>query len=140
MSTEQNKTIICRFFDLFNQRDLDSATALLADTFVAHMAGAPGPMDRTAFRQMGEMYLAAFPDGKQTIEDLVAEGDKVVNRHTFSGTQRGEMMGIPATGKQVAMSSIVVDRLVDGKIVERWVEYDAMGMMQQLGVIPTPGQ
>ena len=82
------------------------------------------------------MFLKAFPDLHLTVEDMIAEGDKVVTRFTSRGTQTGAFMGIPPTGKQVTVSSIVIARIADGKIVEEWGLDDQMGMLQQLGVIP----
>lgn len=84
--------------------------------------------------------LAAFPDGRWTIEDQVAEGDKVVTRFSFTGTHQGEFMGIAPTGKRVTTSGMVIDRIVEGKIVEEREEWDALGMMQQLGAVPPLGK
>ena len=84
--------------------------------------------------------LAAFPDGRTTTDDLVAEGDKVVERFTFVGTQKGDFMGIPASGKQVRVTGMSIFRIANGKIVEHWGENDAMGLLMQLGVLPAPGQ
>jgi predicted ester cyclase len=86
------------------------------------------------------MFRTAFPDLHGTIEDQIAEGDKVVMRMTYRGTHQGELMGIPATGKPVTMTFISINRIAEGKIAEGWVNFDALGMMQQLGVIPVPGQ
>jgi predicted ester cyclase len=86
------------------------------------------------------MYLTAFPDLHLTIEDLIAEGDKVVDRQTARGTHQGTFMGIPPTGKQITVTAMNISRIVGGKIVEHWVELDTLGMLQQLGVVPMPGQ
>ncbi|MFZ0440426.1 MAG: ester cyclase, partial [Candidatus Sulfotelmatobacter sp.] len=88
-----------------------------------------------AYRQFLGAVLAAFPDGRWTIEDQVAEGDKVVTRWTFVGTHEGELMGIRPTNKKVAISGIMIDRVVGGRIAEEWEEPDTLGMMQQLGAI-----
>jgi steroid delta-isomerase-like uncharacterized protein len=79
---------------------------------------------------------AAFPDGRVTIEDMIAEGDKVVTRYNSRGTHKGDFMGIPATGKKVAVTGIVISRIAKGKIAEEWEEFDALGFMVQLGAIP----
>jgi predicted ester cyclase len=84
--------------------------------------------------------LSAFPDLHVTIHDQVAEGNKVVSRKTFHGTHQGELMGSPATGKQVAFDVIDILQLADGKITDHWVVVDQLGLMQQIGVIPAPGQ
>ncbi len=82
----------------------------------------------------------AFPDIHVALDDELAVGDKAVVRFTISGTQQGEYLGIPATGKKVAFSGITIYRFAGGKIAEFWMQVDSMGMMQQLGVLPVPGQ
>jgi predicted ester cyclase len=86
------------------------------------------------------MLRGVFPDFKATIDDMIAEGDKGVIRQTWSGTQRGEFMGIPPTGKRVSFGVIDIIRIAGGKVVEHWGQMDTMSMMQQLGAIPAPGQ
>jgi len=85
------------------------------------------------------MNHTAFPDFQVTVEDVVAEGDKVARRVTLSGTHKGEYMGIPPTGKQMTMGVITIERIEGGKIAEQWGEADMLGLMQQLGVMPPPG-
>jgi steroid delta-isomerase-like uncharacterized protein len=85
------------------------------------------------------MFLSAFPDLHWTIEDAVAEGNKVVLRLTARGTHRGAFQGIPPTGKQVTVTGIIISRLADGKIAEEWANRDVLGLLQQLGVVPVPG-
>jgi predicted ester cyclase len=84
------------------------------------------------------MYRNAFPDVLMSVEDQVAEGDKVVTRWIASGTHQGDMMGIAPTGNRVTVAGTSVERIVDGKIEETWDNYDALGMMQQIGAIPSP--
>ncbi len=84
------------------------------------------------------MFREAFPDSYFTVEDMVAEGDKVVTRKTFHGTHEGEFIGIPPSGRAVSMGLIDIVRISDGKVVEHWSMGDSLGMMQQLGVIPQP--
>ncbi len=98
----------------------------------------PPGLDGT--KQALTMWRAAFPDLTVTAEEMIAEGDKVAVRTVVRGTNSGEFMGMPATGKQVTMTGIEILRIADGKVVERWGELDMMGMMQQLGVIPPPGE
>jgi predicted ester cyclase len=85
------------------------------------------------------MYRTAFPNIHVTIEDQIAEGDKVVTRWTGHGTHQGELMGIPPTNKAVTVTGIAIDRIVAGKIVEHWENFDQLGMLVQLGVVPPPG-
>ena len=142
MSLEENKALARRFFDAYNANDLDAAEAMLAENFLHNnLMLPPGvPPNRTAFKQLGLMFATAFPDHHSTIEDQVAEGNLVATRSTFRGTHQGELMGMPPTGKQVTFSSINIDRIENGKIVEKWEQSDLLGMMQQLGMIPSPEQ
>ena len=87
-----------------------------------------------------KIFYAAFPDQQWTIHDLVAEGDRVAARFTMRATHTGEFQGIPATGRSISVWAFTIYRIADGKIAEEWAEFDAMGMMQQLGVIPAPDQ
>jgi steroid delta-isomerase-like uncharacterized protein len=85
------------------------------------------------------MYRAAFPDVHIAIDDLIAAGDKVVTRYTATGTHQGELMGIPATGKKISITGVSIYRFANGQIVEDWAEFDQLGMLTQLGVIPPAG-
>ena len=91
------------------------------------------------YKQFISMYFTAFPDARLTIEDIIAEGDSVVARHTFRGTQQGDLMGIAPTGKQVMTTGITITRFANGKGVELWGNNDDLGLLQQLGVVPTMG-
>jgi steroid delta-isomerase-like uncharacterized protein len=140
MSTESNKAVVERFREALNAGDLEGAFAVFAPDVVVHMGSAPEPLNLEGFKQMGQLLLSAFTGSTSTVEGMIAEGDKVVSRLTFRGTHTGDLMGIPPTGKSVAMSEIIIDRLADGQIVESWRLFDQMAMMQQLGVIPAPEQ
>jgi predicted ester cyclase len=91
-------------------------------------------------KQKWAMYLAGLPDLRVTIEELVAEGDKVAVRRSYAGTHRGELLGVPPTGKQLQLGGISIFRLTGGKIAEHWEQLDRLTLMQQLGVVPTPAQ
>jgi len=136
MMSEQNKATVRRFFEQIDKGNTDVVDELYADTLRFYQPGSD-PVDKAARKQLLLMFRSVFPDSSHTIEDMIAEGDRVVTRFTFHGTQRGELMGIPATGKQVAVQGMVIDRLSAGKIMEEWVSFDMMGMMQQLSVAPT---
>ena len=144
MSTEDNKALIHKWVDeVLNTRDVSDqspAYQLVASDFVGHFPGQPPIEGLEAFRQFGSLYFSAFPDLQITPEDLIAEGDKVTMRYGWGGTHRGELMGIPATGKQVRTSGISILRIANGKIAEQWDNFDNLSMLQQLGVIPAPGQ
>ena len=140
MSTEQNKALVRQMVEeIFNRGNMSRADEYLAPDFVEREELPPGiPRDREGVKQLTAMMRSAFPDFKATIDDIVAEGDKVVIRQTWSGTQKGEFMGVPPTGKSVSFGVIDIIRVAGGKAVEHWGQMDSMGMMQQLGVVPAP--
>jgi steroid delta-isomerase-like uncharacterized protein len=142
MSNEQNKELVRQLVEeVFNRGNVSQADKFLAPDFAEREELPPGiPRDREGVKQLTAMFRSAFPDFKATIDDMIAEGDKVVIRQTWSGTHMGEFMGIPATGKRVSFGVIDIIRIADGKFVEHWGQMDSMGMMQQLGAIPAPGQ
>ena len=142
MSTEQNKALVRQMVEeVFNRGNISLADKFLAPDFVEHEQLPPGvPSGREGVKQLTAMFRSVFPDFKATIDDMIAEGDKVVIRQTWTGTQKGEFMGIPPTGKRVSFGVIDIIRITDGKFVEHWGQMDSMGMMQQLGAIPAPGQ
>jgi predicted ester cyclase len=98
---------------------------------------APGPMDFLAYKQVGYAFLAGVPDINATVIEQLEDGNKVINRVIWGGTHTGALNGIPPTGRSFRSESIVIDTVVNGKIVERREVSDMLGMMQQLGVIPT---
>jgi predicted ester cyclase len=104
------------------------------------MPGITAPLDFATFFHFGQMWHNAFPDEQTSFEDQVAEGGKVVSRMSSTATHLGEFQGMPATGKKIRVSGIWIDRIAEGKIVERWGVVDMMSVMQQLGVIPAPAQ
>ena len=137
MSAEQNKAITCRFHELFDQGDIAAMEAFLAPNCMAYHAGSP-PQNRDEFKQMGMLFAAAFGDSETVLHDVVAEGDKVFARLTWSATHHADFNGIPATGKRVQMSEMVMNRFENGKIVEHWAQPDMLGLLQQLGTLPAP--
>jgi len=142
MLTEDNKTLARRVFEeVLNQGNLAVVDELFDANYVGYDPGVPAPIHgKEGYKQYVRMYSTAFPDSHYTIEDMIAEGDKVVTRWTATGTHQGTLMGIPPTGKQATATGIVIGRLANGKFVESWLNFDALGMLQQLGVIPTPEQ
>ena len=141
MSTEENKAIVRRFVDEVQSKgNIDAIDELCSPEFVNHSAPPGVPSDCEGVKQVTAMFRQAFPDSYFTVEDMVAEGDKVATRKIFHGTHQGEFMGIPPTGQQVSIGLIDIVRIVDGKVVEHWSMGDNLGMMQQLGVIPTSEQ
>jgi len=138
MSIEENKALFRRWFDdVVNDNDYSAIDELLAPDYVSHFPGAP-PVDRDGHKGMVELFACAFPDWKEQIHDVIAEGDKVVIRVTAGGTHEGEFQGMQATGKVVTITGIGIARVENGRIAESWWDFDAMGLMQQLGAIPAP--
>jgi steroid delta-isomerase-like uncharacterized protein len=138
MSGEENKALIRRGFEeVMIRGNFDAIDELFAPTFVNYSF--PEAQGREGFKRVMMMFRTAFPDMNITIDDMIAEGDRVATRGSWTGTHRGDFMGIPATGKQVAVSYSDIWRLEAGKAVENWVQMDTLGLMQQLGVVPAPG-
>jgi steroid delta-isomerase-like uncharacterized protein len=139
--SEENKAIARRALEevFSGQGDLNVADELYAPNYAGHDPASPedirGP---EGVKEFASMYRDAFPDVLMSVEDQVAEGDKVVTRWIASGTHQGDMMGIAPTGNRVTVAGTSVERIVDGKIEETWDNYDALGMMQQIGAIPAP--
>jgi steroid delta-isomerase-like uncharacterized protein len=143
MGTSENKALTRRFFeDACNGQRFDLIDELFVEDYVHHDPNLPPEAQhgRENYKQGLEIMYAAFPDLQATIEDLIAEGDRVVSRIRMRGSHQGELFGIPATGRPVDFAMIEIHRIADGKIAEGWANYDAIAMMQQIGVIPSPEQ
>ena len=153
MSTEENKAIIRRFYESFGKEDSvrrireaenreAEAEKVLRTIFTEYYAPDCIIHDTEGDRSVEEdikwtvKYISAFPDLKATVEDMVAEGDKVVTRWVMNGTHEGSIYDIPATQKRVTVNGITIKRIASGKIVEEWPLIDMLGTMQQLGVVP----
>ncbi len=139
---EEHRALFTRWFDeLWNRKNYTITQELVHPEFTAHGAGGQdikqGP---NGVADLVRTWHVAFPDGRMTMDDIITEGEYSVIRMTFRGTHRGDFYGIPASGKPVVVTSIGIDRVVDGKITEGWGELDMLGMMQQIGAIPAPGQ
>ena len=140
MSAEENKAIVRQVYEVFSSGNLDDLDQLLATDIVDHNP-VPGQLPGLAgVKQVMHEFQATFPDLQIMAEDMLAEGDKVAARITQRGTHQGTFMGMPPTGKQVTVSGMDLVRLVDGKVAERWGNGDDLGMLQQLGLMPAPGQ
>jgi steroid delta-isomerase-like uncharacterized protein len=142
MSTEQNKALVRQLVEeAINQGNMSVIDEFLIPDFIEHEELPPGiPPGREAPKTLFTMLRSAFPDLKATIEHLIAEGDEVVLHMTWTGTQKGEFMGIPPTGKSISINVIDILGIAEGKFVEHWGVMDSMAMMQQLGVVPAPGE
>jgi steroid delta-isomerase-like uncharacterized protein len=137
MSTEQNKAVVRGYIEqVWNGRRPDLLDQYMAEDIVHH--DSPGLTDRKSIQDFIATTQNSFPDFRIRIEAEIAEGDLVVLRQTMSGTQQGEFMGLPASGKQFSMIGVYIFRIAGGKIAELWGLSNSLGMMQQLGAIPTP--
>jgi steroid delta-isomerase-like uncharacterized protein len=137
---ERSEALVRRFYDEgWNANNLDVYDELVTEDFVDHQALPGLPPGREGFKQLNALFRAAFPDVVVEVEDVVAEGDRVAARWTSSGTHKGPLFGIPATGRAVKVTAMVVYRIEDGRLAEGWINRDDLGMMRQLGVVPTPG-
>jgi steroid delta-isomerase-like uncharacterized protein len=140
MSAEQNKVIVRRWVEGgWNGGNLDLVDEFYADDYTLHDPTMP-VHGRESFKQYVRMYHGVFPDLHFTIEEMVAEGDTVAWRITARGTHKGALMGIPPTDKPVAISATIISRFVDSKWSQDWLNIDMLGMLQQIGAIPAPGQ
>ena len=137
MSTEKNKELVRSTFAAL-ETILESHEQLYGSDGVGRFPGMP-PLDAAGHRQYSEVMLTAFPDLERRIDDLVAEGDKVVARWSAAGTHTGDFQGIPPSGNTATSSGITIFRIADGRIVEEWSESDSLGLLQQVGAIPVPG-
>ena len=134
MTTDDNKALVQRFFeDVINQRNLAALDQFAHPGGVNHTVPPGMPQESNQF--LGQ-YLNAFPDVKATVEDLMADGDKVVARVSYRGTHQGAFRGIPPTGKQIAVTGINIFRIANGQLVEHWGLTDRLAVLQQLGVVP----
>jgi predicted ester cyclase len=140
MSTEANKALVRRMFAELNQGNLNIIDELVAPDYVEHVAGGPEIVGPSGLKQFIGGFVTAFPDLQIGVEDVIGEQDKVVTRFRLQGTHRGEFMGIAPTGKQVSVSVILISRIANDQFVEDWENIDQLGLLQQLGVIPPPGQ
>jgi steroid delta-isomerase-like uncharacterized protein len=132
---------IRRLYELINARDIDGFGRQLADDFLEHNELPGIPPTKAGVAQYFQMLIEAFPDFRMDVEDVIASGDKAVARVRVTGTHKGDFMGIPATGRSAAVSLIDITRFGDdGLALEHWGVVDQFALMQQLGVIPAPGQ
>jgi len=142
MHAENNKALVRRYFeDAWNKHNPALVDEIYATDFVDRSPDIPGiAHTRDGLKQFMGVYLRAFPDADITIEDQLVEGDRVVTRWTGRGTQTGEFMEMPPSGKKVAVPGVQIDRFAGGKIVEEWTLFDQLGMLQQLGAVPATKQ
>jgi steroid delta-isomerase-like uncharacterized protein len=140
MDADEHKALLHRWIDAWHAGDVAAVDAFVTPDYVRHDPNVPEVRGREAEKQLMTMYLTAFPDLRFAVEDMVAEGDKVVTRLTARGTHRGELLGVPPTDRAIAITAVEIYRFDGGRIAEQWVIGDVLGLLQQLGAVPAPGQ
>jgi len=137
--SKENKTLARRVLEeVFSAGNLDVVDEIVSEDHVHHDPAMPEEgHGREHLKEFASMYRSAFPDVHMQIEDQLAEGDRVATRWVASGTHEGDLMGISPTGNRVTVVGMTIDRIADGQIAETWDNYDALGMMQQVGAIPS---
>jgi steroid delta-isomerase-like uncharacterized protein len=139
MTTEQNKAVVRRFFEAFGANDQEALKEVLAPDVAAYTHIGAGPVNREALLQGIGMWNSTFNDTRFTIEEQIAEGDRVATRTTMHAVHSGgDFQGLAPTGKEVAVSGITINRVQNGRIVEHRVNSDFLSLMQQLGLVPPP--
>jgi predicted ester cyclase len=140
-SAEDHKLVARRWVEAFNTRDEQGEADARTADFIAHAPASlePAPLDSDAWTQFLSAFLEGFPDLHITVEDAVAEGELVAQRLLFKGTHTGVFQGLPPTNRQVMFSGLELNRMVDGKVAEHWVEMDQVALLQQLGLLVMPG-
>ena len=135
--SDANKAVARRFYEeAIGKANLDVVDELVAPHYVSHQPGGREVRGPAGLKELLGMYLRAFPGMQISIEDQVADGDRVVTRFTSRGTHKGDLGGVAPTGKQVTVAAIAIDRFEGGKSVESWTSFDELAMMQQIGAIP----
>jgi steroid delta-isomerase-like uncharacterized protein len=137
---EANKDLVRQFTEAANAADWDALSEILTEDFTRHSAATAGPevTSRDEFIELQKSFLVSFPDQQVTMQQLIAEGDRVAGLATYSGTQTGPMGDMPATGNAVESPFLGIFRIEDGRIAELWVEWDNVAMLTQLGLFPPP--
>ena len=137
---EQNKEIVRQLYEEWDKKNFSVNDELLAPEIQIHMPGSFEPLNLDELKHVVSLFFGAFPNLTHTIDDLIAEGDKVVARITLRMTHKGEFMGIAPTGNDVAFGDLVIMRVEEGKIVEIWAQLDYLWMYQQLGMELKPNE
>ena len=139
MSEEKSKAIMSRFWEVWEQGDIDRLDELLAPDYVNHTLAAPDlPPGPEGVKEVVSMFRSGIPDLRVVIEDMIAEDDRVATRYALEGTHGGDLFGVAPTGRHLSIKSMTVERLSGGKIVEHWRVTDELDMMRQLGAIGEP--
>lgn len=141
MTTQKNKAVVRRYFDeLFNKHNLSVIDEVFSHNYINNQHYDPNAGDvirgREAWKEVAKLFFAGFPDQRSKLEDIIAEGDKVVYRWKTEGTHQGPFLGIAPTNKKISIGGITIDRVENGKVVETWTSWDTLTLLKQLGVAP----
>ncbi len=137
MSAEENRAIVRRWYEEFgNRANLDVLDELYAPAWIGHFPQTGELRGAEGHKPLGRLFATAFPDGRYVVEDVLAEGDRVVSRYTLRGTHRGAFGAIPPTGRAVTATGINIHRVEGGRIAEQWAQFDALELLRQLGALP----
>ena len=137
MSSDQNKAIVRRLLEEPWKGNTSVVDELIDRSYIGYDPAIPEPLrGPDGFKENISTYRSAYSDARITVDEQIAEGDKVASRWTGRGTHDGDLMGVAPTGKQVTVSGLTLSRLANGKVVEEYTNWDTFGMMQQLGVVP----
>ena len=139
MTINQNKAVMRSFLEGLDKH-LTTIDIYFSPTCLAHLPGSPEPTDREGFKRFVALLYAAFPDLHHKVEDQIGENDKVATLVTAHGTHQGDFQSIAPTGKRMIITDIIITRIMGGKVVELWAQFDALGLLQQLGVYGPQGQ
>ena len=140
MTVPSPREVVQQWVDAWNAHDAEAVGALATPDFVRHDANSPDLVGPEAEIEFVNAVWAACPDLYFTVNHVVAEGDFVADHLTGTGTHQGEFLGVPATGRSIRFETMETYRVVDGRVAEQWVLTDLLGVLQQLGAVPSPGQ
>ena len=139
MSESNPQDIVLQFYRYFDEGEIEQAIALLAPHCQAYLAGMPNTLTKDEFATFGQSFFSAFAQGQHQFDQVIVAGDKVITCGKFSGCHCGNFQGLPPTHTQISLEVMHIDRVENGQIVEHWGQGDALGMMQQLGIVFFPG-
>ena len=141
MSADSKAIVRCLYEEVWNKRRLELVDEIISPSHALHDPNISGSaIGPEAYKRQVTRFITAFPDLRFTIEDIVGEKEKLAVAWTISGTHKGDFMGVPATNKKVSVDGITINHIVDAKIMDSYVSWDAWGMMQQLGAVPALGE
>jgi predicted ester cyclase len=136
MDIAEKKLLSRRFYEEYDRNDREALARMLAPSCVVHLPGSAAPLSREAFLQISNLFAGAFSDSKTRFLDQIVEDDTAVTRWVWSITHSGEFMGIPATGRRIAIEGVTINKFAGRAIVEQWVSFDQLAVLEQLGGLP----